>query len=153
MANITRWSPFPEMTAMQKAMDRFFGENWRPFFEEGGWNMNALALDMTEDDNAFTVTTELPGVQPENIQVKLDGDLLTIEGEIPEHVTEKKAERSLMKERRYGRFSRTVRLPQSVDESKVDATFDNGVLKLVLPKSEEAQPKRITVKTASAMQK
>jgi len=150
MASLTRWNPLREMAAMQNAMDRFFEENWRPFFEEGRLGMHSLALDMHESDNSFVVTTEMPGVQPDNIQVRVENDMLTIEGEIPEQVTEEKeGERVIMKERRYGKFSRRVRLPQMVDADKVEASYQDGILKLTLPKSESAQPKRIPVKTGN----
>ncbi len=147
MANLTRWNPFREMAAMQSAMDRLLEENWRPFFEEGRAGMNTLALDIDEDDTSYVVTTEMPGVKPENIQVRLDGDVLSIEGEIPEQITEQKGGRTILKERRYGKFSRRVRLPQMVDPEKVEASYEDGVLKLTLPKSEAAQPKQIPVKT------
>jgi HSP20 family protein len=138
------------MAAMQNAMDRFFEENWRPFFEEGRMGMHSLALDMREDDNNYVVTTEMPGVKPDNIQVRVEHDVLAIEGEIPEEeVTQKDGERVIMKERHYGKFSRRVRLPQTVDADKVEASYQDGVLRLTLPKSEAAQPKRIPVKTGN----
>jgi HSP20 family protein len=146
MAGIVRWNPLREMAAMQNMMDRVFEETWRPFFEEGGTAMNTLALDVHEDDGQYTVTTELPGVKAENIHVRLDGDQLVIEGEIPEQTTEHEGQRSLLKERRYGRFSRRIRLPQQVDSDKVSATYDSGVLKLTLPKSEAVQPRQIPVR-------
>ena len=149
MANIIRWNPFREMAAMQSAMDRLFEENWRPFFEEGQLGLHSLALDMYEDDNNYVVTTEMPGVKPENIQVRVENDMLSIEGEIPEEVMEQKDERVIMKERRYGKFSRRVRLPQTVDANKVEAAYQDGVLRLTLPKSEAAQPRRIPVKTGN----
>ncbi len=149
MANLTRWNPLREMAAMQSAMDRFFEENWRPFFEEGRLGLHALSLDMHEDGNNYVVTTEMPGVKPENIQVRVEHDMLSIEGEIPEEVIEKEGERVIMKERRYGKFSRRIRLPQTVDADKVDAAYQDGVLRLTLPKSEAAQPKRIPVKTGN----
>ncbi len=146
MANIVRWNPVREMDAMQNAMDRLFDEtwrNWQPFYSaESG--ANALALDVHENDNSYVVTTALPGVQPENVNIKLHNDLLTIEGEIPQQTTENA--RSLMQERFYGRFSRTIRLPQPVNRDAVEAVFENGVLTLTLPKSPEAQPKTIPVK-------
>lgn len=148
MANIIRWNPLREMAAMQNAMDRLFDETWRtwqPVYGETG--ANALALDVHENDNAYIVTTALPGVQVENVNVKLHNDLLTIEGEIPERTVKKEGERSLMQERYYGRFSRTIRLPQPVNRDKVEANFENGVLTLTLPKSLEAQPRLIPVKT------
>ena len=150
MANLTRWNPLREMAAMQNAMDRFLEENWRPFFEEGRMGMHSLALDMHENDNNYVVTTEMPGVQPDNIQVRVENDMLSIEGEIPEQVSEQKeGERIIMKERRYGKFSRRIRLPQMVDADKVEASYQDGVLRLTLPKSEAAQPKRIPVKTGN----
>ncbi|MGQ9887968.1 MAG: Hsp20/alpha crystallin family protein [Aggregatilineales bacterium] len=148
MTGIVRWNPFREMAAMQNMMDRIFEETWRPFFEEGSTVLNTLALDLHEEDTQYIVTTELPGVKAENIHVKLDGDYLMIEGEIPEQVVEKEGRRSLIKERRYGRFSRRMRLPQSVDSDKVSATYENGVLTLTLPKSEAVQPKQIPVRVS-----
>jgi HSP20 family protein len=147
MSNLIRWSPVRELSNMQRAMDRMFEETWRPFFEDrefGG--LNNLALDIDENDQNYLVTTEMPGVNAENIQVKLDGDYLLIEAETPEQVTEKEGTRSLMKERRYGRFSRRVRLPQAVNSDKIEATYKDGVLSLTLPKREAAQPKTIPVK-------
>ncbi len=148
MANIVRWNPLREMAAMQNAMDRLFDDTWRnwgPYNTETGANM--LALDMDENDNEYVVTTALPGVQAENVNVKLHNDMLTIEGEIPERTVKKEGERSLLQERYYGRFSRSIRLPQPVKREKVEANFENGVLTLTLPKSEEAQPRQIPVKT------
>jgi HSP20 family protein len=146
MANIIRWNPLREMAAMQNAMDRLFDETWRtwqPIYGETG--ANALALDVHENDNAYIVTTALPGVQAENVNVKLHNDMLTIEGEIPQHEVENA--NALMQERVYGRFSRTLRLPQPVNRDAVEANFDNGILTLTLPKAEEAQPRQIEVKT------
>ncbi len=149
MAGIVRWNPLREMAAMQNVMDRVFEETWRPFFEEGSAAVNTLALDVHEDDGQYVVTTELPGVKAEDIHIKLDGDYLVIEGEIPEHVTEHEGQRSLIKERRYGHFSRRLRLPQPVNSDKVNATYDNGVLKLTLPKTEAAQPRQIPVRVGN----
>lgn len=149
MSEITRWNPFREMTDMQRAMDRVFQDTWRPFFEGGSLNLNALALDVHENDQEYTITTEVPGVKPENIHVKLDGDMLIIEGEIPEETVQKEGTRTLIKERRYGHFSRRVRLPQSVNTTNVEASYENGLLTLTLPKAPEVQPKMIPVKTGN----
>jgi HSP20 family protein len=156
MANITRWNPLREMAAMQNALDRIFDDSWRgwqPVFGEGGNALNNLALDVQENDNEYIVSTELPGVQSDNINVRLHNDMLTIEGEIRERTVEKEGTRSLMKERYYGRFSRTIRLPQPVHRDKVEANFENGVLTLTLPKSPEAQPHMIPVKTGNGKKK
>jgi HSP20 family protein len=148
MANIIRWNPLREMAAMQNAMDRLIDETWRtwqPVYGETG--ASALALDVHENDNEYIVTTALPGVQGDNINIKLHNELLTIEGEIPQHTIEDA--RSLMQERVYGRFNRTIRLPQPVNRDAVEANFENGVLTLHLPKAEEAQPRQIPVRVGS----
>jgi HSP20 family protein len=150
MSNIVRWNPLREMANMQSAMDRIFEQTWRPFFDDGEFTgVNNLALDVHEDDKNYMVSTELPGVAAENIHVKLDGDYLVIEGEIPEHEVEKEGTRPLMKERRYGHYSRRVRLLQAVNSEKIEATYKDGVLSLTLPKREVAQPKMIPVKTTN----
>jgi HSP20 family protein len=148
MANILRWNPFREMAAMQNALDRMFDEGWQRWsgFDEGV-GMSNLVLDIDQEDNNYVVTTALPGVKAEDINVRLHNDMLTIEGEIPEQSQENEGRKSLMKERYYGRFSRTIRLPQPVNRDLVEASFDNGVLTLTVPKSPEAQPKQIPVKT------
>jgi HSP20 family protein len=148
MANIIRWNPLREMAAMQNAMDRLFDETWRtwqPTYSETG--ASALALDVHENDGEYIVTTALPGVQGDNINIKLHNDLLTIEGEIPQHIVENA--HALMQERVYGRYSRTIRLPQPVNRDAVEANFENGILTLHLPKAEEAQPRQIPVKVQS----
>ena len=148
MANTTRWNPFREMASMQQALDRMFDDTWRGWsaMDEGVMSGN-LALDVNEDDKSYTVTTALPGVDAEHINVRVHNDMLTIEGEIPEKEIEKDGKRSLLKERYYGRFSRSIRLPQPINRDQVEAAFDNGILTLTLPKSPEAQPKQITVKS------
>ena len=147
MANLTRWNPMREMAAMQSALDRLFENSLRGWQGEDVQGM--LALDVDETDDAYTVRTALPGVKPENVNIQIQNDMLTIDGEIPEQTTEKKNARSVMKERYYGRFSRTIRLPQPVNRDKVEALLENGILTLTLPKSPEAQPRMIQIKSQS----
>lgn len=148
---LTRWNPVREMANMQRIMDRFF-DDWRPYLDENGGSTgaHALALDVHEDDTAYTVTTELPGVQPDHVQVRYEGDTLIIEGEIPEQTSEQQGKRTLMQERRYGRYSRRLRLPFDINFDHAEANFDNGVLTLTLPKAEASQPKMIPIKTGKA---
>lgn len=148
MANgMTRWNPFRELAAMQNAMDRLF-EDWRPYIEEGRGGVvgNLLAIDAHEDEKQYTITTELPGVKSENINIRQEGDYLLIDAEIPETTSERQGQRSLIKERRYGRFMRRLRLPQNIDFSKAEANYEDGVLTLTLPKVEQQQPKTLQVK-------
>jgi HSP20 family protein len=153
MSAIIRWNPVREMAAMQNAMDRLFNENvrnWPSFASEDQIGSHALALDVHENDQSYTVVTELPGVKAENINVKWQDGVLLIQGELPEETIKQEGKKSLLQERRYGKFSRSVRLPQLVDSSKVEATFENGILTLTLPKAEEAQPRLIPVKTTTS---
>ncbi len=146
---ITRWSPLREMSAMQRLMDRMF-EDWRPFVNEengGSTSAHALALDVHEDDHNYTITTELPGVSPDHVQVRHEGDYLIIEGEIPDEATEHKDKKVLIKERRYGHYARRLRLPQDINFDAAEANYQDGVLTLTLPKSPATQPKLIPIKT------
>ncbi|MBE0690668.1 MAG: Hsp20/alpha crystallin family protein [Anaerolineae bacterium] len=145
---LTRWNPVREMTTMQRAMDRLF-DDWRPFFDFDGESTEgtrALALDVHEDDNNYVLTTEMPGVQPDQIQVRKEGDYLVIEGELSEEKSEKEGTRTLVSERRYGRYMRRIRLPQDIDADKAEAQYENGVLTLKLPKAEVVKPKLIPIK-------
>ncbi len=147
MANtMTRWNPFRELAAMQSAMDRLF-DDWRPYMEEGRVVGNLLAIDAHEDEKSYIITTELPGVKAENINIRQEGEYLLIDAEIPETTVEREGQRSLIKERRYGRFTRRLRLPQNVDFAKSEANYEDGVLTLTLPKAEQAQPRVIQVKS------
>ncbi len=145
MAKLVRWNPFQEMLRMRDTMDRFFEEPWfesAPAFS--GWM--TVPLDVSETDEAFRVKVSIPGVNPDDLEITYRDHLLTIKGEIQE-VTEEEEGRYHMRERRYGAFSRTVSLPSAIDDSRIEATYEAGVLTLRLPKSEEAKPKRITVRS------
>lgn len=145
MTSIIRWNPFREMANMQSAMDRMFDDVWR-----GNWPTNLAgfdspALDIHETDTAYTVAAPLPGVKPEEISVRMQNGTLTISGELtqPQVADNTKV---VVQERYFGKFSRSVTLPQNVDANKIEATYENGVLHLTLPKMPEAQPKQIAIK-------
>ena len=145
--NIVRWNPFREMANMQSAMDRIFEDAWH-----GNWpntsswaGFDSPALDIHETDTAYEVAVPLAGVNPDDINIKMQNGMLTISGELPQPKVEDNR-KVVVQERYYGKFSRSVSLPQSVDTNKVEATYDKGVLNLTLPKLPEAQPKQITVK-------
>lgn len=149
MASIIRWNPVREMATMQSALDRIFDDTFRSM--RGEFDVNgALALDVTEDNGAYTVTTALPGVDPDNIQVNLHDNTLTIQAEISEEKRETEGSRVLLQERTYGKFSRSVRLPLPVNADNIQADYENGVLKLTLPKAENAKPRQIQVRAAQA---
>lgn len=107
------------------------------------------AVDVVDEEKAYRVTAELPGLSEKEIEVTKDGDLLTIRGEKKEEHEEK--ERGyFLSERHFGAIERTLRLPDGIDDSKIEAKFENGVLTVILPKTPEAvsKPKKIAIKAA-----
>ena len=133
---------------MRREMERVFDRFAEPVLEayatmaDGGW---APRMDVTETKDAMIVTTELPGVDANEIGLTLTGDLLTLKGE-KEKTSEEKEERYHRTERTYGAFLRSVRLPMAVDASKVTATYKNGVLVVTLPKTPTSKGMMIPVK-------
>ena len=105
----------------------------------------AVPVDVYQQDANIIVKAPLPGVKPEDIDISVVGDTLTIRGEMKQE-REVKEEDYVRRERRFGAFSRTVSLPTPVNTSKANATFENGVLTLTLPVAEEAKPKQIKIK-------
>ncbi len=149
MASLKRWDPFREMVSLREAMDRLFEDSVvRPL---GGYpllqreGVGTLAIDMYETDNDVVVKTSLPGVNPDDVDVTVTGNTLTIKGKTKSDVDETEGSYHY-RERRYGMFQRTVTLPTEVEAGKADADFEDGVLTLRLPKVEEAKPKQISIK-------
>jgi HSP20 family protein len=111
-----------------------------------GWQM-APAMDLVEKDGTFEITAELPGLDEENVEVKVSDNTLTIRGEKHEE-KEEKDKQYFLSERRYGTFQRSFRIPVGVDVERIAAVFSKGVLTVTLPKSAEAKPaeKKIDIK-------
>ena len=132
---------------MDHAFERFWRDPWSASFGDIFPSQSdfGLRLNLAESDNDVTVTAELPGVDPKDIDIDVSGNALTIRGEKKEEREDKKKNYHYV-ERSYGSFHRSVQLPSSVDPSNVDATYKNGVLTVTLAKHAEAKPKRITVK-------
>lgn len=103
-----------------------------------------LALDVNENDDAYTVNTNLPGVSLDEISVNIHDNVLTISADVNATEDEENT-RVLIRERRTGKFSRNLRFPVTVDGTAIKASFDNGVLSIVVPKAEEAKPRQIPV--------
>lgn len=123
--------------------------NLEPFFSREASFAIAPAVDVVEKDKAYEITAELPGMDQKDIEVKLANGTLTIKGEKKEE-KEEKDKGYYLSERRYGSFQRTFYVPEGVDADKIEASFNKGVLTLILPKTGEAQkaPKKIEVKAA-----
>jgi HSP20 family protein len=109
-------------------------------------DMMRPAMDVIENQGDITVRMDLPGLKPENVRVEIENDVLTISGEMGDTI-EHEGDRYHYRERSYGSFQRSLRLPNTLDTENADASFENGVLTLVFPKQPQAQPKQIEVKT------
>lgn len=141
---LRRWEPFSELASLRQSMDRLMEEAFRPFRALVGPESLA-SMDVYQRPDAVVVKVSLPGVKPEDVHITVQGNTLTIRGEVKAE-EEVKEEDYLLQERRYGSFSRTVTLPDGLAIDRAEATFENGVLTIVVPKAEEARPKSIQVK-------
>jgi len=142
---IERWDPFREAISLRDAMNSLLQESFvRPGNGMATGGATALPLDVSETEHEYTVRASLPGIKPDDVQVTVHGDTLTIRGESKAE-EEKKGENWLLRERRSGSFQRSVTLASPVDADKAQAQYDHGVLTLRLPKAESARPKQIKV--------
>jgi len=149
------WDPFAQATSLRDAMDRLLQESIiRPSgaLMQRGAQAAMLPLDVHESEDSYTIQASLPGVKPEDVQIHITGDTITIRGESQESREERRGEQVIMRERRMGSFARTITLPLPVDSEHAEAKFENGVLTLRLPKAPQAKPRRITVSTADGKQ-
>ena len=141
---IVRWDPFRDITSLRDEMNRLFS---RTLGETAGGPAWSPAIDVIEQADAIVVKAELPGMKPEDIDIEVDDNVLTIKGE---RRFEEKVEdgRYYRLERSYGQFSRSLGLPQGVRADEISASFENGVLEVRVPKAEEVKPRKITVSSA-----
>jgi HSP20 family protein len=147
MSKMIRWQPMNDLVSLRDAMDRLFEDSFvtpRTWLAPQG--MSEPSLDVYETANEVVVKAALPGIKPEDVDITLTGEMLTITGETKEE-TEQKDKNYIRRERRYGSFSRSVALPEGLEGDKAEAKFENGVLTLSIPKSEQVKPKKIQVKT------
>ena len=150
---IVRREPYRDLMGLQDRMNRLFGESYRGVAARTGddeWALGgswAPAVDIFEKEGNIVLTAELPGIETKDVDIKVENNVLTLQGE-------RKFDKELQKEnfhrveRAYGSFTRSFTLPNVVDTEKIKAEFKDGVLKLTLPKREEAKPKQIHVQVA-----
>jgi HSP20 family protein len=135
---------------LQRRMNRMFDDFFGDFAPAGLSNLTRFVprMDVSETDQEIKVTAELAGLDQKDVQITLQDDVLTIKGEKKEQRDEKN-ERSFLSERSYGAFCRSIALPETIQQDKIDATFKNGVLTLTLPKAPapESKAKKIEIKT------
>jgi HSP20 family protein len=139
MANITRYSPFEDL------FSDFTKGFWVKPLSFPAETEVKLKVDVKENDKAFTVHAEIPGVKKEDIQVDIDGNIISIRAERKQEKEEKKGEKVIYSERSYGMASRSLTLPSDVDTQGASASYKDGVLDLTLPKKAGAQAKRISI--------
>jgi HSP20 family protein len=145
MTVLTRWEPFRELSTLQDRINRAFRESYTGGHDESLTTSSfAPAVDVYEDEHQVTLKIEVPGIDEKDIDVQVENNVLTVHGE-RKIEKEEKEENYRRVESRYGSFTRTFTLPQTVDTESVSAAYDKGVLKIALPKKAEAKPKQIKV--------
>ncbi|MCD6302514.1 MAG: Hsp20/alpha crystallin family protein [Anaerolineae bacterium] len=142
---ISRWEPFKDLMTLREAMDRLFedsfvrtGTRWTP--TEG--TRLALPLDVYTTDEEIVISAAIPGVDPDKVEITIEGDNLFIKGEVSGPLDNVDY---VLQERAYGTFSRNLRLNIPVDADKAEATFDKGVLTLTIPKQDAVKPRTVKV--------
>jgi HSP20 family protein len=145
---IVRWEPFRDLVS-QERLNRLFGELARGFGEEeGGTRAWAPAVDIFETDQNLVLKAELPGVDPKDVEIRVEDNTLYLKGE-RKFEKETKEENYHRVERVYGSFARSFSLPSSVDFDKTTAEYKDGILTVTMPKREEAKPKTIKIQAVS----
>ncbi|MBI5352495.1 MAG: Hsp20/alpha crystallin family protein [Chloroflexi bacterium] len=143
MTNLIRWEPMREVMTLREAMDHLFDDAFtRPMGMAGS---SIPALDLYQTDDAVVVKAALPGFKPDDVQISVTNDVLTLRGEYKQESEQNEAVYHL-RERRHSSFERSLTLPTSVQTDKAKAEFENGILTIQLPKSDEVKPKSISIK-------
>ena len=147
-ASITRFEPFRGVTSLQGQINRLFSEAFDRTSEEGSLTPWAPAVDIYETEHELVVKADLPDVRPEDLDIRVENNILTIRGE---RKFEKKVaeDKYLRVERAYGSFSRSFSLANTVNTEAIKADYKDGVLALSIPKREEAKPKQIKVQVGA----
>ncbi|HZQ06917.1 MAG TPA: Hsp20/alpha crystallin family protein [Anaerolineae bacterium] len=150
MNKIVRWQPANDLMSLRDAMDRLFEDSW---VSARGWNLPTPwvepSLDVFETADNVTVKAAIPGVKPEDVEITVTGNTLSLSGETKDE-SETKDKNYLRRETRFGAFSRIIELPAGLQTDKADAKFENGVLTITFPKAEEVKPKTIKVLPATS---
>jgi HSP20 family protein len=142
---ISLWNPETNVPSARQVAQQLFDQGvWWPMRHEHG--TLSTPMDVYTDGDGYVVEVALPGVKPEEIDIQLTGNMLTISGEFTSAAPE--GRRYLMCQRQTGPFQKSLALPDAADSAQITATFEHGVLRLEVPKSEASKPKRIALKSA-----
>jgi HSP20 family protein len=142
MANVTRYDPFNIDNVFD---DLFKGFMVRPLRMEGLPKEPEIKMDVYENDKAYTVKADIPGVKKEDIQVSIDGNTVSISAEVKKESEQKEGDKVIRAERYYGQVARSFSLGSDIDEANAQAKYTDGVLELTLPKKIAASAKRLTI--------
>ena len=141
---LVKWDPFRDLSATSRGMNRFFNEPLFKCFGDEGCLAWSPVVDIYNEDEKLIVKAEVPGLDKNDIDIRVENGVLTITGEKKrEHEIEE--ENAYRLERCYGKFSRSFSLPLAIDAKKIEASYKDGILEVTLPKAEESKPKRITI--------
>ena len=146
MTNITRFDPFGDLARFDPLRDLESAFRLPRNFWRSMPDAPEIKMDVSEDEKAFRVKAEIPGVKKEDIKVSIDGNQVSIRAEVKRETEEKKGETVIRSERYYGNQYRGFTLQQEVDQAKAEAKYEDGVLLLTLPKKEISSAKQLTVK-------
>ncbi len=152
MATLNRWTPIEEALSLRDAMSRLFEDSFVAPASIGGRVSNlGVEMNVYENEHGFAVEASVPGLKPEDLDITLQENMLTVSGEFRE---EKPTEGATVHrvERRFGRFSRSVALPTMVKSDQVSASLENGILRLEIPKAEEVKPRKISIQAGNQAQ-
>lgn len=150
--SITRWDPWSDMVSLREAMNHLLEESFVRARGAARPGITGLAIDVRETADAFTLTTSVPGVGPDDVEITILGDTVRISGQ-RHGETEQSDEdgRWLLRERHVGAFERSVGLPAAVKADEAAADFKDGVLTVTLPKADEAKPRTISVRAGGSL--
>ena len=146
---VNRWNPIRDMITLRETMDQLFNDAYarnRDYRSQpAAWQ---LPVDAYTTEDAIVLVADVPGLKPEDLDMTLEGDTLTIRGEIKPR---QQNQNYLLRERLTGRFERVLTISTPIEANKVEATFEDGVLQLVLPKAEAVKPKQIKVNAVKSL--
>jgi HSP20 family protein len=153
MASLTRWNPWSDLFSLHDQVDQLFNEAFGslPGPARNGENTVTLPVDIRQTEDAYAIEASVPGFAPEDVEVTLDQNILTIRG-VRKQESDDKQQGWVRRERRMSSVYRQVGLPAEVRPEEITASFENGVLTITVPRAQKAQPKRIPVTPGAATQ-